>query len=489
MANADKGGRSEMRIAAFFILIFLFPAFCDLWMPSIFGDNMVLRAGGYVPLWGRADSGSKIKVDFGRQSKEVLVETEGKWRIILDAMAADAQPRTLTVTQKANGQSQKLIFENVLVGEVWILAGQSNMGWPLKNCEGGQEAAAGAEYGWLRIFSQWPYQGASDEPTEDVKGGCWSLCDPQTASSLSGVGYFFARTLHEYLGADVPVALVNTAMGGTYAECWIDAQTLRKTPSAEPYLQKAASEIVPGKSDVKGYWGEDNFRRPSALFNGKVAPLRPFAASGVIWYQGEGNSQKWLANGYKDTLSALIKSWRNGWRDDLPFLIVQLPRYRAGEGNDWPAVRAAQANAAKESDNTWLAVTIDLGYKDRIHPPDKQPVGERLAMIAAEKVYGKDVKSGPPFMVNAVISGDSLIVEFENGNGLYFKDGLDEGFEICGQEGEFIKADAMILPGSRVKIFSDKIKAPKAARYGWFNWGNVSLYNASGLPAAPFTTE
>lgn len=360
----------------------------ELWLPSIFGDGMVLQCDKPVPVWGEAEPGEEVTVQFAGQSKSGVASETGKWRVILDPMSVSSKPREMTICSSIG--NRQLALDNVLVGEVWILSGQSNMGWPLKNCDGGPEAAAQADYPWLKIFKQWPNQGACDEPARDVTGGQWVTCNPEHAAQLSGVGFFFARELQQSLPEDTPIALINTQMGGTYAECWINFQTLENTPSARPYLDKAAKEIKPGVSDPKGYWGENNFRRPAALFNGKVAPLQPMAARGVIWYQGEGNSQKWLAPGYAGTLTALIESWRDGFGDPaLPFLVVQLPHYNYGPGNDWPAIREAQAQVAEAMDDVELIITIDCGRDDQIHPPDKQPVGERLAMKAVQSVYKK----------------------------------------------------------------------------------------------------
>ncbi len=476
-----------MRKIVLVLLLTLNLAYCELWMPSIFGERMVLQSGQTVPLWGKAEAGDNVSVRFAGQTKTAKADAEGKWNVLLDPMKVDIQGSVMRVSSGL--QIPGLEFKDVLVGEVWILAGQSNMGWPLDKCAGGKEAAA-ADYPWLRVFEQWPYQGAADKEAQDVKGGRWSICDPRKAAEISGVGFFFARELRAALGEQTPIALVNTAMGGTYAECWIDAQTLQNTPSAKPFVLKAAREIKPDSFDAKGYWGEENFRRPSALYNGKVAPIAPFAAAGVLWYQGEGNSQEWLAGGYEQTLTALIKSWRGAWRrSDLPFLIVQLPRFDAGAGNDWPTVRAAQARAAESMDNVALAVTIDCGFKDQIHPADKEQVGRRLALLARNKVYGQDVPCEGPVLRAFSVEKDSVTAEFDNGEGLFFKDGEADGFEICGQDGMFAAADAEIIESGGVRIFSDNVSQPTAARYGWFNWGQVSLFNAYGLPAAPFITK
>lgn len=458
----------------------------QLWLPSIFNHNMVLQQKEPVTIWGKADPGTLVTVEFAGQSVTTTVDAKGKWKLQLGPLTASNSPKELIVTSKSAFSISKRAFSNVLIGEVWILAGQSNMGWPLSKCNGGQEAAKEADYPWLRIFNQWPWQGVSDEPAEDVTGGQWVVCEPKHAKKLSGVGFFFAKKLNELM-PDVPIALVNTAMGGSYAECWIDIDTLKNTPSAQPYLEKAASEIIPGKPDPKSYWGENNFRRPGGLYNGKVAPLQQFIPRGIIWYQGEGNSQKWLADGYGQTLNALIHSWRNGWnRPELPFLIVQLPRYKAGPGNDWPAVRDGQAQAARENTGVELAVTIDCGSETQIHPPDKQPIGERLALLAAREVYDLPVKCQGPTFKSAEICSNSIIVTFDNAKDLNFNNGVAQGFEICGPNGAFVSAEAEIINKNQVRIFNPEIKEPFSARYAWFNWGPVSLANSEGLPAAPF---
>jgi len=457
----------------------------ELWLPSIFNDGMVLQSGKPVPVWGEADPGAEVTVEFAGQKKSTVASDRGKWRVILDPMAMSSQPRSLVVSTSIGSQNSAI--DNVLVGEVWILAGQSNMGWTLGQSAGGAEATAQADYPWLKVFKQWPNQGACDVPARDVKGGQWAGCTPQMAGSISGVGFFFARELQKSMPPGTPVALIDTQMGGTYAECWIDFQTLEKTPSARPFLDKAVMEIKPDVFDDKGYWGPNNFRRPAGLFNGKVAPLQPFAARGVIWYQGEGNSQKWLASGYAETLTALITSWRIGFEQpELSFLVVQLPRYGAPAGNDWPTVRAAQAQVAETVPNIGLAVTIDCGEEKQIHPTDKQPVGERLALLARAKVYGQDAACSGPVLKSMEKVGRDMLVRFEFSDGLFFKGGVAQGFEICGADRKFFPAQAEILPDGAVRLYSSELCDPVVVRYGWFNWGEVSLFNGAGLPAAPF---
>ena len=458
----------------------------ELWVPSIFQKGMVLQCQKPVPVWGEAAPGSEVTLSFAGQTKMSIADVSGRWKVVLDPLDVSITPRELTISS-SNGDSA-LRLADVLVGEVWVLAGQSNMGWPLGKCEGGPEAAAQAEYPWLRMFKQRPFEGASDAPARDVTGGQWIACDPQEAAKSPGVGFFFARKLYESLPADTPIALINTQMGGTYAECWIDRQTLESIPEARGFLDKAAREIVSGSEAVKGFWGENNFRRPSALFYGKVAPIQPFAVRGIIWYQGEGNASRNRAPKYAGLLKALIASWRDGWQStDLPFLVVQLPRYDAGPDSDWPGLRAAQEKAAREVANVHLVVTIDRGQKEVLHPSDKEPVGERLALMARAKVYGDDVACDGPFFQTLEISGGAAYLTFSNSEGLHLKG--SEGFEIRGANGMFAAAEAEVLQDGRVRVVSPEVAEPTAVRYAWFNWGAVCLFNGAGLPAAPFSTE
>ena len=477
----------------------------ELWMPSIFCNGMVLQSGMPVPVWGEADAGATVTVEFSGQRKSAVADSSNHWKIVLDPMAVSSQPRTLVVRSSIENHQSEI--DNVLVGEVWILSGQSNMGILLTQCDGG-EAAAARDYPWLHIFRQWPFQGASDAPARDVTGGQWANGSAKQVAGLSGVGFFFARALQAALPEGTPVALINTQMGGTDIECWIDSTVLKTLPSAQPYIEKAKKEVALGKEGSGTFLGDKRFKRPSALYNGKVAPIQPFAACGVIWYQGEGNSAQWLYAGYAESLHALVSSWRDGWqRPDLPFLIVQLPRYVADQWSHWPEIRAAQAQVAETMSNVELAVTIDCGKKDTIHPPDKEPVGYRLALLARAKVYGQDVAcSGPVFhsmrsergfcisksndqreRQTLEISGGAAYLTFTNSAGLILKNGSG-GFEICGPDGKFTAAQAEILKDGRVKVSSPEVSSPTAVRYAWFNWGDVSLFNGTGLPAAPFTT-
>jgi sialate O-acetylesterase len=474
----------KTKVILLLLLIVCTQAQAKLWMPSIFSDGMVLQADKMVPVWGEADPGTKVTVEFAGQKKTAITDSSNHWKIMLDPMPVSPTPQVLTVFSPVS--SIKYQVSDVLVGEVWILAGQSNMGWPLKKCDGG-DVAASRDYPWLFTFKQWPIQGACDEPARDVTGGQWLACGSNQVADLSGVGFFFARELHESLPPDTPIALINTQMGGTCAECWIDSRTLADTPSARPYLERARTEMQSGKKGEKGFLGKNQSCRPSALFNGKVAPLQPLAARGVIWYQGEGNSSQWLAPGYAETLTALIRSWRDGFEQpNLPFFVVQLPRYKSGRWNDRPMIRAAQAQVARALQGVELAVTIDLGQKEHIHPSDKEPVGERLALLARARVYGQNVACYGPLFQSLELKDGEAYVRFSNDDGLYLKG--NSGFEICEADGVFVPACAEIIQGA-IKLSNPDVTDPVGVRYGYFGWGEVCLFNKQDLPAAPFSTN
>ena len=439
----------------------------DLWVPSIFSSGMVLQSGQPVPVWGEGEPGETITVSFDGQVKDVVVGGDGRWSATLDALTVSMTGATLSVSASASLQTKT--FTDVLVGEVWLLSGQSNMGVSLAGSDGGAEAAAAANYPWLRVFKQTSF--AASEPARDVSGGEWVTCAPDNAGQISGVGFFFARALQASLPTNTPIALVNTQVGGTWIEQWVDIDTISAIPAAQPFIVST------------------NLPDPSLLYNGRVAPLQPFGIGGVIWYQGEGNTMATLDSaGYVDELKGLVTSWRQQWQQpDLPFLVVQLPRYHAEDWSQWPEVRNAQAQAAHDMDGVEVAVTIDLGEELDIHPTNKEPVGERLALLARAKVYGEAIDCYGPFFQSSEIDGGDVLVEWANADGLFFTNGVAQGFEICGTDGVFVSAQAEILPDNRVRVYSPTVPEPACVRYGWFNWGEVSLFNGLDLPAAPFS--
>lgn len=481
-------------------------------MPSIFGDGMVLQREKPALVWGWAAPDTKIEISFAAQSHSTQADPAGRWEIQLDPLPASSKPQSMTVTSSTGG---KRVFTDVLVGEVWILAGQSNMGWPLRDCDGGEDAASAADFPWLRVFNQAPNAGAADEPARDVRGGKWITCQPANAGQISGVGFFFARALHEAI--NIPVGLVNTAMGGTSIECWIDASSLQSMPEAVRYLKweeesrrthdederewkrlqdelenlrnEARLRGEPPPAKLTGRLangpplGEDMFRRHSALFNGKVAPLQPFAARGIIWYQGEGNTME--AEAYGPLLQTLIGRWREGWRDPkLPVLVVQLPRFRT-ESN-WAGVRAAQEAVARQHKGVSLAVTIDLGHEDNIHPGDKLPVGDRLALLARKEILGEpQLPARSPTADSLRRRDDFVDVRFAvDGTKLRQPETNLRGFAWVGANGQKYPTTARIIGPDLVEVSAPA--EASAIAYADEAWPEVSLFDEAGLPAAPF---
>jgi len=337
-------------------------AAADVEVAPIFGDGMVVQREQPIPVWGRAEPGERVRVQLGPRSASTVAGQDGRWRVHLEALKAGG-PFDLHV----RGGNERL-FREVLVGDVWLCSGQSNMEWPLSAMEGGELAVARATRPDLRLFQV--RQEAAEEPASELSGS-WAKCRPESAAGFSAVGYVFGRELAEALG--VPIGLVQATWGGTPAEAW----TARACMEAEPGL--AGSLQRPARQSQS---------RPGALFNGMIAPLSPFAIRGVLWYQGEANVN--LADAYRLLFPALIRCWRTQWaKEDMPFLFVQLAGYgkpadRPGD-SAWARLREAQA-AALELRHVGMAVAIDAGDED-IHPRDKLTVGRRLALVALSKVY------------------------------------------------------------------------------------------------------
>lgn len=491
----------------------------ELRLASVFGDHMVLQRDVPVPVWGWADPGSKVTVEFAALLATATAGPGGRWQTQLPAHPASATGRELVI--RAGIETRCL--SDVLVGDVWLLGGQSNMGWSVKDSAEAGAATARANYPWLRAFSQLPMEGAAAQPTQDVKGGRWQLCTPAAAGNFSAVGFYFAVALKPQLSEGVPVAIIHTAMGGTAIESWIDSASLETIPSgrigtkfyrdaAADYQEKksawqaakltwqmqadsamAASQPAPPMAPPlrKEPEGVKPHMLPSALFNGKVAPLQPYALRGVVWYQGESNAASAdSAKRYGDLLSLLIERWRIGWSDPkLPFLVVQLPGYEApGKFAAWAEMRAQQAAVVARTPQTSLVVTIDLGERDNIHPTHKQAVGERVALAARKLVYGEAslADQGPRFK-SAIRAGDEIRLHLAHTGALSPTNAASpQGFEVAGADGHFGPVPARIEGGAIV--ITAPASGPVTLRYAWKNWPEQNLRDASGLPLAPFIT-
>ncbi|MEM9478066.1 MAG: sialate O-acetylesterase [Verrucomicrobiota bacterium] len=495
---------------------------------GLFTDNMVLQREMPISVYGTGDDGEVITVGLNDQSAKATV-ADGEWKVTLPAMPAGG-PHTMTVTG-----NNTITIENILLGDVWLCTGQSNM--------------AGTLSGYLNKADQFPelqplYEGVpeanpmirlfklkqdgADTPRRDVVtnqefGSEWRLCDEESALQFSATGYLFARELQPEI--DVPIGLIYATLGGTKAESWTPAGTLRSSPEFQVIIDdyEAAVDNFPeafaqyekrlaewkakplaerrGSRAPQPPMGPDHPKRPSGLYNFMIAPLQQFPVKGAIWYQGEGNSGRPVQ--YRTLFPAMITSWREAWgQGDFPFLFVQLAAFREmnpePEDPDWAWLREAQTMTLSLP-NTGMATIIDAGNQTDIHPPDKPTVGKRLAAQALKVAYDRDVVASGPMFKKTTIEGNQAVIELDHvGGGLVTKtvelDGYTvpadtlKGFAICGSDREFHWADA-IIEGDRVRVSSPEVDEPVAVRYAWANFPLCNLYNREGFPAVPFRTD
>jgi sialate O-acetylesterase len=522
-------------------------ASAEVKMPAIFGDHMVLQQQSKLPVWGWAAPGEKITVTFKGQQSSTVAAADGTWRVDLKPIDPSAEAATLTVA----GQNT-LAFTDVLVGDVWIASGQSNMEFGLQTDARGAEAIATAKNSQIRLFFV-PWATAL-QPQTDVGpatppsplNGKWQVCSPAVLGAdwawhgFSAVGYYFAREMGRVTGS--PVGMIATYKGGTTAQAWTSVSGLEKDEAFRPYVvaqrdavkkfapadaayskqladyQAAKQEWLAAKAKGQGSPAsaapkaptrpnDGGYGVPGNLFNGMVAPLVPFAIKGVVWYQGESNADSVVqARQYVTLFPRMIADWREKWgQGDFPFLFVQLPNFgRAAttpsEGN-WPWLRESQLKTLSLP-KTGMAVTVDLGDAKNIHPADKLHVGLRLALVARHVAYGQDIISSGPIYDSMTIEGGKIRLKFTHiGGGLTVgtpppaADGTHPpapteltGFGIAAEDRKFVWAKATV-DGDTVVVSSDKVPQPIAVRYNWGQNPLGNLYNKEGLPASPFRTD
>lgn len=479
----------------------------DVRLHSLFSDNMVLQQGKDVPVWGWADAGEEVTVACRGRSATTTAGADGRWKVSLKPLKAGG-PFTFTVCGK-----NEIELTNVLVGEVWICSGQSNMEWPLSRSFEPQADIDASENPQLRLF-QVPKLKAN-EPVDNVKA-TWQLCGPETVPGFSAVGYYFGRALQA--AREVPVGMIHTSWGGSPAEVWMSQQALEASAEYRSDILGSYETAVARYEEALGKWTEAkakaeaegkefNERRPGApfwkpteLYNGMIAPLLPCAIKGAIWYQGESNAGR--AWQYRRLFADMIQNWRRDFgQGNFPFLAVQLApwdknRKRSIEeitaepvDSDWPELREAQDIAARTLLNVGIAVITDVGDKDDIHPTRKAPVGERLAMAACAIAYGgKETDLSPTYRKVEFEDGKAELT-FNHVKGKLKCDG-DEltGFAIAGADRKFVWANARI-DGKQVEVWSDKVPEPVAVRFGWSDYPVVNLFSAQGLPVSPFRTD
>lgn len=446
----------------------------EIKLPSVIGTNMVLQRNEDVPIWGWDDPGTEVTVSIGDQSVTGKAGADGRWMVDLKPMKAGG-PHTLTIKG-----TNEVALENVAIGEVWLCSGQSNMEWTVNSSDNAQEEKAAANYPMIRHIKI-PHVPMA-EPQDNVPSDGWKETTPETVGNFTAVGYFFGRELFKELS--VPIGLIGSNWGGTRIEPWTPPVGFKETPA----LKSIADNLdnYPQKRDNGGI----NHQSPLALYNGMIAPLVPYKIRGALWYQGESNRGEGMM--YHEKMKALIHGWRNIWKnDDLPFYFVQLAPFRydrnGGNGLALPEIWEAQT-ATLSVPNTGMAVTVDIGNVNDIHPRNKQDVGKRLALWALAKDYGKShlVYSGPLYK-SMEADGDKVVLHFDHvGGGLVTRDGkAPSHFQVAGADGKYVDAKAEIQ-GATVVVSADAVKEPKSVRYAWHELAEPNLSNKDGLPASPF---
>ncbi|MCE5326185.1 MAG: sialate O-acetylesterase [Planctomycetaceae bacterium] len=459
-----------------------------LTLARIFGDHMVLQRDVPVRVWGRGQAGERLSVAFAGQAKSAVAGRDGKWSVVLDAMGACKQGRELAVTSAAAGR--RAAVRDVLVGEVWIASGQSNVVMPLKGLPGAEAVVAAADS--MAIRACYVNVEFAASPQDDLANkDYWDVCSRERINDYSGIGMFFAARLVQEL--DVPVGIVISAMGGSRIEAWTPREALAAAEPGRTFLinDRDRADIPPSQRTFFGIDGDQHL--PSRLYNAMIAPLTPMGLRGVLWYQGESSALEPLrdaafgrrgdAGDYGALLAGMMQSWRKAFgRDELAFVLVQLPRYN---GDTWPLVREGQRVCALQP-HTAMAVAIDTGEAENGHPLDKEPVATRAALSALGKIYGRKVEYEGPAFRKMSAEGSKATIEFDHaGSGLVVKGGKLEGFEAAGADGKFYPAQGTAA-GNTVTLSCPQVAAIVSVRYAWAGVPKCSLYNSAGLPAGPF---
>lgn len=461
------------------------PARANVSLPSVIGSHMVLQRNEPCPIWGWADPNEQVTVRFNGQKQTTTADADGNWMVRLKPMGANAKPQTLTVAGK-----NTVSLEDVLVGEVWLCSGQSNMEWTVNAVDNAQQEIANANNPLIRHIKI-PHR-PSIRPEKNVPSDGWKLTTPQNVPSFTAVGYFFGREINKEL--NVPVGLIGSNWGGTRIEPWTPPVGFQHTPALKDIAEKLNTYplMTYGKDpkDPLKTVANINFQTPLALYNGMIHPLVPFAIRGALWYQGESNNGEGML--YYEKMKALIDGWRTVWnKPDMPFYFVQLAPYHYGGDQ----TRLAEIwNAQREALNipyTGMAVTTDIGNIKDIHPRNKQEVGRRLALWALSETYDRPVKefSGPLFR-SARVEGKQIRVRFTHTAGaLVSRDNKPlTHFQIAGKDGKYVPAQAEI-DGETVVVSSPDVPKPVSVRFAWHEEAEPNLANRVGLPASPFRSK
>lgn len=503
----------EMKIARRIALIGLVVLFASLAvanvkLPAVFGDNMVLQQQSEVTIWGWADPGEEVAVTscWGASAK-TTTGNDGKWSVKIKTPKTGDGPHELTI--KGN---YTITLKNILIGEVWVCSGQSNMQWSMRASADPEKNIAAAKYPNIRLFSV-PRKYA-DQPQDDCVAS-WSECSPETVTNFSAVAYYFGKHLFDEM--NVPIGLIHTSWGGTPAESWTRREIMEGNKELVPIIDRYKEKIASYPARLKQYeeklaaWkvqaeklkAEDkkvprqprkprlaSSHNPASLYNAMIAPIIPFGIKGAIWYQGESNVGRDYQ--YRTLFPAMITNWRDDWGlGDFPFYYVQIAPFnyrRAGQESQ--ELREAQMLTLSLK-NTGMAVISDIGNIKNIHPKNKLDVGKRLALWALAKDYGKtDIVYSGPIYKSMKVEGDKIRLTFDYiGSGLKTMDGKEVShLTIAGDDKKFVEATG-VIKGNTIIVSSDAVKKPVSVRYGWSNTAEPNLANKDGLPASSFRTD
>ena len=496
-----------------FVVIYIATVRANVSLPDVISSSMVLQQNQRVPIWGTADPGETVIVKFAGQSRTATAAGDGKWLIRLDPIRANATPATMIISGK-----NRIELGNILVGEVWLVAGQSNMQRLLSETANGEAAIASANHPLIRLFNVSRQVAFKHAPPPLAT---WASCSPQSVKEFSAAGYYFGVELENEL--HVPVGLINTSYGGSQAEAWTPVEYLVASEELRPTVERtkiwdeerprvraeydealkqwrveADRAIAAGARPTPSPAVPDalrEYRIASSIYDGMIAPLIPFYIRGAFWYQGESNEAR--AQQYEMLLPTMIKAWRERWGEgNFPFGIIQLPNYRDPKlqpaDEAWSHVREAQRRTAINTPHTGLIVTIDIGEAHDIHPKNKLEVGKRMARWALADVYRRQVTSCGPMFRQVEIAGGKILLKFDQaGSGLKIRDGdkLDE-FAIAGADRKWYWANAKIVGKDAIEVWLDQVPQPVAVRYAFNNNPrHPNLTNETGVPAAPFRTD
>lgn len=488
----------------YIFLLHLNNVIAEIKLPAIISDHMVLQQNVPVRIWGTASPDEKIIVSLSDQKINIQADINGKWHVWLKPLKK-SRGITMTITG-----TNTITVKDILIGEVWLASGQSNMEWKVRQSTNAEEEIKNANYNDIRFFAA--KKGISEKPLAEIDGK-WEICSPAITGNFSAVAYFFGRDIHKRL--NTPVGLVETSWGATNCQAWTPAEVFATDPRVKYILDDWSRVTERYPQSLKTYqesmekWRADsilkrskgealtpaprspgnpfNKNAPSSIYNATIAPLTNYTIRGVIWYQGEANAYQNVAYPYRYLFPAMITAWRNAWgQGDFPFLFVQLSAM--GNHPYWPVLRESQLETLKLK-NTGMAVSIDVGDSADAHFKLKQPIGYRLHLIARNLVYGEKTEYSGPMYRQATEEGKSLRLWFDHAKDLKTTDGGPvKGFTVSGNDGIFVPANA-IIDGETILINSPSVDKPIAARYAFVDFPHCNLVNGSELPASSFRTD